>query len=316
MTDWKKRFGLIEIRRLRLSDREHHAKLADGTYLRLTKEIAIEHAVYRDLPEWEQHTVLAAAHGLTADRAVVSGIAAARLWNLAVRSTSPVVDLTLPGSKQRAPGKWPSNVRMRSAFLGSDQFVEVGGLRLTTRGRTVADITRWTGLIDGVIAIDSLRHAYPDEPFVHLRTRALGPAPFHGRGIVRKALDLSRPHIDSPLESWARMLLIEAGVGATIITQAKIPGPGGSFFYRVDLLIDGWLIIELDGEVKYDGSTFGKSTEDVIRKERKREKYLQNQGYVFLRCGKADLLAEGDRECSLITQARNLIAARAARVPA
>lgn len=315
MTDWKNDFGLIELRCLTLSDVESHRKIADGTYLRLTREVAINREEYRALPRWQQHTALAAAHGLTADRAVVSGIAAARLWGISVRSLDPVVDLTLRRSKARSPKKWPRGVRMHSAVLNDDQVIEVGGLRLTTRGRTIADIARWEGLIDGVIATDSVRRLFPGHPFSDLRAKALGPGPYHGRETVRRALDLSRPSIDSPLESWARILLIEAGIGAHIVSQAEIPGPGNSFF-RVDLLIDGWLIIEIDGAVKYDGTTFGKTPHEVVVREREREKFLQNRGYVFLRVGLRDLLADEGEDCSLVVQARSLMAARALDRPA
>ena len=50
----------------------------------------------------------------------------------------------------------------------------------------------------------------------------------------------------------------------------------------MDLLINGWLIVEIDGDVKYDGETYGR-TDDVIRAERSREKALQNTGRVVVR---------------------------------
>lgn len=53
--------------------------------------------------------------------------------------------------------------------------------------------------------------------------------------------------------------------------------------FRVDLLIDGWLVLEVDGAAKYDGQTYGRAVEDVIRSERDREVYLQNQGFVVRR---------------------------------
>lgn len=310
MDDWQQRFGLIEVRKIALNDTEHHRKTREGIYLNLTREVVIDRSVYLGLPQWEQHLAVAVAVGLTADRAVVSGIAAARLWGLGTRSLDPTVDLTLTDSKPRARKSWPVNTRYRSANLNPDQFTEKEGLRLTTKGRTVADIARWVGLIDAVIAIDSVRRKHRDEPFEELRVEALGPGPFHGRETVRRALELSRPGIDSPLESWARMLLIQADLGVEILTQVRIEDSEGDSYFLLDLLVDRWLAIEVDGETKYDGSTFGKPTDEVIRAERRREKKLQNKGLVVLRVGVKDLIARGGRESNLVRQVRELIAAR------
>ncbi|WIM70426.1 hypothetical protein [Corynebacterium suedekumii] len=58
--------------------------------------------------------------------------------------------------------------------------------------------------------------------------------------------------------------------------------------YRVDLLINGWLVVEVDGEMKYRGA-FGVTPDEAIRRERRREKEIQNLGYVVLRISAADL---------------------------
>ncbi|AIT59904.1 hypothetical protein [Corynebacterium doosanense] len=314
MSKWTKRYGLVEIRKLPLSDVEQLTKIRNGTYLKLTDEVAVDRVAFGKLKRWDQLAARAAAAGLTADKAVVSGVAAARLWGLGVRGYDPTVDLTTMKAKAQSPKHWPPNVRYRSTHLNPGDFIEDNGLRLTTLGRTVADITRWHGFVDGVIAIDSARHRYQNVSFAVLRESALGLGPFHGRALVRRVLDLSRPDIDSPLESWARALLIEAGVGVEILTQVEIRGTDGSRYYRVDLLIDGWLIIEIDGAVKYDGETFGETTAEVLRAEREREKYLQNEGYVFLRVGMADLLPDSNGEFGVVVKARALLDHHAARV--
>lgn len=316
MSKWTKRYGLVEIRKLSLSKVEELTKIKDGTYLKLTDEVAVDRVAFGKLKRWDQLAARAAAAGLTADKAVVSGVAAARLWGLGVRGYDPTVDLTTMNAKAQSPKHWPANVRYRSTHLNPDDFIEDNGLRLTTLGRTVADITRWHGLVDGVMAIDSARHRYKDVSFAEIRESALGLGPFHGRALVRRVLDLSRPDIDSPLESWARALLIEAGVGVEILTQVEIRVSFGSGTYRVDLLIDGWLIIEVDGAVKYDGETFGVATDEVLRREREREKHLQNTGYVFLRVGMSDLLPDSNGEIGVVVKARKLIDHHANQVPA
>ena len=70
------------------------------------------------------------------------------------------------------------------------------------------------------------------------------------------------------------------GNGAASIRREKfkpLAGPDGADGGR-----GGDVILEVDGDVKYDGVTYGK-TDDIIREERRREKELQNQGKVVVR---------------------------------
>ena len=76
----------------------------------------------------------------------------------------------------------------------------------------------------------------------------------------------------SAYESLARGLLIEAGIGP-VVAQAQIER------YFADLLVQGWLIIEIDGEIKYERDNAG----EVWKKEFSRQKRIGNKGYVILR---------------------------------
>ena len=105
-----------------------------------------------------------------------------------------------------------------------------------------------------------------------------------GVEVVRKVLAHAVANSQSPYESYARALLICAGLSPT--TQAPI-GP-----YLVDLLI-GRVVIEIDGKVKYDGTTYRPVAETLLR-EREREVQIQNSGYVVRRVKPADLLRDPD----------------------
>lgn len=61
--------------------------------------------------------------------------------------------------------------------------------------------------------------------------------------------------------------------------QKEIQAQGNDYF--VDIVIDDWLIIEVDGDQKYLGD-YGDSAA-VVLAELKREKRLKNLGYEFLR---------------------------------
>ncbi|MBO9626328.1 MAG: hypothetical protein J7484_08145 [Microbacterium sp.] len=73
------------------------------------------------------------------------------------------------------------------------------------------------------------------------------------RGVIDQAgqdlIDFSRADADSGLESLVRLRL--RPFGWDVRTQCRIVGTG-----RVDLLVDGWLIIETDGRDNHDESSF------------------------------------------------------------
>lgn len=56
----------------------------------------------------------------------------------------------------------------------------------------------------------------------------------------------------------------------------------------VDALINGWLVVELDGRLKYDG-TYG-APADVMLAELERQKQLQSLGLTVIRAGWRDVM--------------------------
>lgn len=73
--------------------------------------------------------------------------------------------------------------------------------------------------------------------------------------------------------------------------------------FRADACIDDAVVIEIDGAVKYDGSSFGKSAEQTIVEERRREKLIQNRGLIVLRYSPRELLTERARVVREVRQA-------------
>ena len=59
--------------------------------------------------------------------------------------------------------------------------------------------------------------------------------------------------------------------------------------YRADLVINGWLVIEIDGNVKYRHEV-----EEVIRAEHRRQQDILNKGYIVLRFSPEQLSARPD----------------------
>lgn len=301
MKNWKEEFELVEVRKKSAADAEFWANTA--RYVFLTPEIAMPGERYAALAPWDQVTALAAAVGLTADTAVVSGKSAARLWGMEMLGWDPQVELLYlngrhPGSRR----SWRPGVRFRYCLLSRDEIHAEHGIRVTDVLRTLRDVTRFHGLIDGVAVIDSARKKWPGLSVAVLHEGMTSGAPYKGIGLVRKAIDMSITNSGSPLESKARVLLMEANLPEvkSIRAQARFFYNGNRSYFDVDLLINEWLIIEIDGEVKYDGRTFGRKTEDVIKDERQREKILQNAGNVVIRVGHEDLVQRADGRCGLI----------------
>ena len=301
MENWPRKFELIEIRKKSHTDQEFWAD--QGRYYHLTAEIAVAREKFDGLESWERSLALCASVGLTVDRAVVAGRAAAQLWGIKVLTWDRTVELMHTDGKQAgAAGTWPPNVHHRRCNLRSDEVHEEHGLRVTLATRTLRDIAAHHGVLEGLVAIDNARSQWPHLTEEYLRKELVEGARFNGIGNVREAIALSVPNAASPLETKARYLIVTSELPGvrTIETQAQISrGPDAGHF-DVDLLINGWLVIELDGRFKLDGTTFGK-TDAALRAERNREVFIQNTGKRFIRAGWEHLEPQSDGEIPLLT---------------
>lgn len=145
----------------------------------------------------------------------------------------------------------------------------------THRHRGRAPLAR----VDVATALIHLRHCAGEEAFFaayesawhqRLLTRA-------DRERVRSALpesarwlvDFARPDADSGLESLVRLRLHLVGIAVT--SQVRIAGVG-----VVDFVIDGWIVIEVDGRENHESTTHR-------HKDRVRDAAAARQGYETLR---------------------------------
>ena len=261
------RRGIVDKRAL---SREALVDLAEH-YLALSSVIYYPRSAWEELRYHERQWLRVEAAGRTSNSAILVGRSAARMHGMWVISTSAEhIELALPSggvstNRDRSQGL----VFRRSKLLPMD-IGDVDGHRLTTGFRTFADIARYHGFVEGLVAADYLLRRGFDLEMLHTHAALLGRA--KGIGTVRKCLDHAVANSDSPYESLARGLLIQAGIGP-VTTQYEVAGR------YADLCIDGWLLIEIDGEVKYQGP----DAEQVRQKEFRRQKRIANQGYVFLR---------------------------------
>ncbi len=243
--------------------------------------------MYATLSSHERRWLRAAAVAQSHPKAVVTGRAAARLTNMWVVATSEeTVELMLPSGGVPQRSRWSEGVSYHRGALAPHEigYIEAyGGFAVTMPIRTAIDIATRHGFAEGLVAFDWLlasRTTTRDE----LEATVDAMRGKKGVAVVRKALAHAVANSQSPYESYARALLICAGLAPS--TQAPI-GP-----YLVDLLI-GRVVIEVDGEVKYDDATY-RPLAETLRREREREVQIQNSGYVVRRVKPADLLRDPD----------------------
>ena len=290
MRNWGKELGFVDVRGL--GDCSGHTPL--------TAEIAVPEGAWEPLPPWEKSAARAFAVGLTMDTAVICGKSAARLIGIDLPGWEDTVEVTYPG--RRKPGGrsyWPEGVQFRYRNLEAGSVLEHQGVRLTDTYRTLRDIAVLHGLADGVVALDSARRRWPDVSLDAWASTMLRGPRFKGVGTVRRVLELSVPDSGSPQESLARIRLIVAELPGveSIRTQVRFEAGGRAFL--VDLLINGRLVLEFDGELKYEEGAFGRSTRETVLREREREVLLLNLGLQVRRVRAKDLELDGDGWCPM-----------------
>lgn len=282
-------------------------QIASGELIRLTSRYAINSEYYSTLPYYQRHLFDIVAFGRSAHRSVLVERSAAKLlglWTLSSRDAQVVLarqSKTVPPRRQ-----WDSKVMYRKMWLPTSDIMERFGLRCTSVARTCIDVARLATFEEGLMDVDSAlrkRLVSVDE----LRSMITAMGRVKGAAQARRVVSHATTLAESPYESFARGMLIVEGLGKKLVVQPELQGG-----YRPDLLINGKIIMEIDGAVKYDGATYGKSTEAVIRAERQREKYLQNLGYIVLRYSPRDLLQNRERVLNEVRGALNTVQPRSA----
>lgn len=132
-------------------------------------------------------------------------------------------------------------------------------------------VLRCLDTVDAVVVVDSaLRQRAARLHSLDARLR--GP----GSVEARRRLGLADARSGSVIETVARLALRQAGL--PVDCQVLIEGVG-----RVDLVIDGWLVVELDGFAYH-------SDRDRYRTDRRRTNGLVARGYRVLRFSYEDVM--------------------------
>lgn len=293
---WEEDFELLYLRAI---GARHPYHFNPAHYRHLSPEVVIRRSRFDELSPWDQDRARIAAHARSSTRAVLCARSAARAHGLAVLGHGHDVELAyVGGTRPKRRSSWPPGVQFRHRFLDAEQTTIRHGMRVTTLARTLQDVVVLHGLVEGVVALDSALRVSTISSAT-LESMVLTGARFHGKAKVRRALALMDPGSESPLESLARMRIVLARIPGleSMVSQAEITV--GKRAYRVDFLVNGFLVLEIDGMTKYDGS-FGQTTSQALTQERRREVDLLNQGFPVLRLTSADLRQRPDGSCRAV----------------
>lgn len=284
-TNWVQEYGLKDLRKIPSYDPLWQG-LAHGHWQKITPEMAIETERYASLPPWEKARAVAAATALSLDRSAVCGLSAARLWNLWTPSShDEKVEVNMlggtkpPGNKQRK-----AHLEYRSAMLHPDELLVVDGARVTGLSRTLYDLIRFHSPETAVVALDSFRAASPTATPDNIANWILENRSQRNRKRFERVLSLSTSKSESPLESKARFRLLNAKISGLEHLEFQRELIAGAQLIRPDFLLNGWLIVEVDGRTKYESNA-----EESIRQEREREMRLRHEGYQVLRIHREDI---------------------------
>ncbi|GAA1474852.1 hypothetical protein GCM10009621_19650 [Corynebacterium felinum] len=187
------------------------------------------------------------------------------------------VTVTLPGRmKPPARNQRGEHVTYSSRLLPPEDIVIENGIRVTSISRTFLDF----------VASGSKENAlsFIEAAFYQKRTskarvaRDLKNMPkLAGKPDALALLSMARENSESLYETKARYMIEVAEIFGveSIETQAVVAFTDTT--YRIDILINGFLGIEIDGRSKT------KNNPEALIEERIREKRIQNRGYVMIR---------------------------------
>ncbi len=217
---------------------------------------------------------IAAALAVVGPGAVASHRSAAFLLDLDVGTQkSPIVWLTRPPTCRNGRHDKPGVIE-RAAQLPARDVMKVVALPCTTPTRTIVDLARHLSFADAVAYTDSA-----------LRSKAVTTASLDelltayqqwpGSIGARRVFNFATGLAESPLESYSRVLVEEAGLPRPELQQ--VIRIGNQFSYRADFYWPTHRTIgEADGRLKYADPT-------VLWAEKRREDHLRALGFQVVR---------------------------------
>lgn len=189
------------------------------------------------------------------------------------------VTVTRPDDGRGYSGKY---LRVHGNRLLPSEVTQLQGYTATTLSRTAVDLARTLHAPWGLAVLDAaLRQGLAAEDLVTATSQHSG---MKGLPKARMLLGMADARAESPAESYSRWQMARSGL-PTPELQFEVRDADGNWVARTDF---GWehlkLVGEVDGMGKY-GKLLrpGRTTEQAVRDEKRREDAIRDCGYDFVR---------------------------------
>ncbi|QKE83976.1 type IV toxin-antitoxin system AbiEi family antitoxin domain-containing protein [Arthrobacter sp. NEB 688] len=195
----------------------------------------------------------------------------------------PLVDLPLDvvdvlGASRRTRSAGGLRIHPRDGA----SHVVADGYRCVPVAHALAQVVVRSGVQAGLVPVDAALHAgrvSREELGAALAAVARRPAQqLRAESVTARCSALS----ESPGETLARLFLVDAGF--EVRAQVPVTDEDG-LVGRVDLLVEGRVVVEFDGALKYGGA----QGREALVAEKRREDRLRAVGYAVVRVTWADL---------------------------
>ncbi|MGW6175418.1 hypothetical protein ACWF5H_18185 [Arthrobacter sp. NPDC055138] len=265
-----------ELRKHGLEERQIAAAVRGRILRRLRRSVYISEEYWQTHEPWDQHVLLIKAHHAASNRDLVySHASAARLWGLHVWNAPEDIHVIQRGRRGEKPGS-SDVVRHTHSLPEQDVEILAGGIRLTSRERTVLDCARTLPFELAVVIADSALQRGASLEKMHEMADGAPRSRFITR--VRQVLAAVDGRSESAGETRLRLKLRAWNFPQPVL-QDEIRTAEGT--YRADFTWPGLkLIVEFDGDSKYREV---QPTDQVILNERKRETRLMEEGWTIVR---------------------------------
>lgn len=181
--------------------------------------------------------------------------------------------------------------------------VLVDGCRTLPAAWAITQVAIRDGPVPALVALDRALHEQRVE-LSDIRAAAASLAShIEEARAVDRILALADPRCESVGETRTRLLLLD--LGFTPESQVVIRDRTGAFVGRVDFLIEGRIVVEFDGAIKYEGD----DRDDVLQRQQAREQRLVSLGYAVVRLEWADLDQPAVVLARIVEARRGLMAA-------
>ncbi len=185
-----------------------------------------------------------------------------------------VVDLVSTVSSARRRG----SLRTHPRPLRGTEIVE--GVRCVPLPIALVQLSSWSGVVPGVCSMDDAVH--DRRCTLDALRSAVDLLPEHERAAAGEAVSLVDPACESVGETRTRLLLHDLGLHCRCQVPLRLPSGARA---RADVVVEGVVVLEFDGLVKYAGA----DGRQALAAEKHRERGIWDLGYEVERVVWGDL---------------------------